>query len=88
MWLSSASRCGAGGWGVWDGRSVGRGYRARTSSNVQAAADTHVVACASTVHGRGRLLHRHSSPGHVCGRHVSDYLCACCGVVEGVMAAH
>ena len=42
MWLSSASRCGAGGWGVWDGRSVGRGYRARTSSNVQAAADTHV----------------------------------------------
>ena len=42
MWLSSAPRCGAGGWGVWDGRSVGRGYRARTSSNVQAAADTHV----------------------------------------------
>ena len=84
MWLSSAPRCSAGGWGVWDGRSVGRGYRARTSSNVHAAADTRVDACVGTVNGRGLLLHRHSSPGHVCGRLVSDYLSACGGLPEGV----
>jgi len=82
VWLSSASRCGAGGWGVWDGRSVGRGYRARTSSNVQAAADTRVDACAGKIHDQGRVLHRHSSPGRVHGRHVSDYPSACGGMLR------
>ena len=77
-----------GGWGVWDGRSVGRGYRARTSSNVQAAADTHVEPVPVQYTAGGVCCTVTASPGHMCGRHVSDYLCACCGVVEGVMAAH
>ena len=60
------------GWmgGVWGGRSCsgpeGGTGRAPPEASKWRLGGTRVEAYAGTVHGRGRLMHSHGSPGHVC----------------------